>query len=63
MAKGIECRLAKFLKGHEMLTEEISDELKIPEKRLLSYLDKMESAGKIKSSITEDVPFEKVYRI
>jgi predicted transcriptional regulator len=63
MAKGIEYKLIKLLKGNEMLVEEISEKLKIPEKKLEGYLDKMESAGKLKASITEEAPWEKIYRV
>ena len=61
MAKGIEYKIVKVLKGHEMLLEEISEKLSMPQGKVSSYLGRMERAGKIKSGITEDVPFEKVY--
>jgi DNA-binding transcriptional regulator LsrR (DeoR family) len=55
--------ITKLLKGHEMLAEEISEKLKMPERKIVNYLDKMAIAGKIKTGITDDVPYTKTYTI
>jgi signal transduction histidine kinase len=63
IGRKVENSITRLLKGHQFLADEISEKLKIPQKELMPYLDRMEYAKKLKTSITEDVPFEKVYRV
>ncbi len=50
------------LKG-SLLLEDISEKLNISQKRTLRYLGKLEKTGKIKTGITEDIPYEKIYKL
>ena len=50
------------LKG-EFLLEDIAEKIGISQKSVLSYLSRLEKVGKIKTGITEDMPYEKAYRI
>jgi Mn-dependent DtxR family transcriptional regulator len=64
MEEDIEKRIMNILeKGHEYLGEEISDKLNIPEDEVTKYLNQMAKENKIKTGMTEDIPYTTTYRL